>query len=179
MKLSNTDHSFTLALLFVLSWVESVIMWKQIFHEHSGFSVWCISLLAYMSQMGWFVCWNKENKEKRVTWTWWRHEMETFLRYWPFVRGICRTLVNFPCKGQWRGALMFSLTCTWINDWVNNSEAGDLRCHCTHYDIIVMDLSYFIACWHKSDIFHDSQTNMFKINLCPWTDITWVLWHRK
>ena len=26
----------------------------------------------------------------------------------------------------------------WINGWVNNREAGDLRCHCTHYDIIVM-----------------------------------------
>ena len=105
----------------------------------------------------------------------WKH----FLRYWPFVRGICRTLVNSPHKGQGCGALMFSLTCAWINDWVNNSEAGDLRRHHAHHDVIVMDLSYFIACWHKSDNFHDSQTNMFKINLCPWTDITWVLWHRK
>ena len=25
-----------------------------------------------------------------------------------------------------------------ISVWVNNGEAGDLRCHCTHYDIIVM-----------------------------------------
>ena len=24
------------------------------------------------------------------------------------------------------------------NDWVNNLEAGDLRCHRAHYDIIVM-----------------------------------------
>ena len=30
-------------------------------------------------------------------------------------------------KCQWRGALMFSLTCTWINGWVNNRDAGDLR----------------------------------------------------
>ena len=27
-------------------------------------------------------------------------------------------------KGQWRGTLMFSLTCAWINGWVNNREAG-------------------------------------------------------
>ena len=32
-----------------------------------------------------------------------------FPRYWPFVRGIHRSLVNSPHKGQWRGALMFSL----------------------------------------------------------------------
>ena len=24
------------------------------------------------------------------------------------------------------------------NNWVNNCEAGDLRCHCAHYDVIVM-----------------------------------------
>ena len=27
--------------------------------------------------------------------------------YWPFVRGIPRSPVNSPHKGQWRGALMF------------------------------------------------------------------------
>ena len=35
--------------------------------------------------------------------------------------------VNSPHKGQWRGALMFSLICVWMNNWVNNREAGDLR----------------------------------------------------
>ena len=64
----------------------------------------------------------------------WKH----FPRYWPFVRGIHRSPVNFPHKGQWRGALMFSLICTWINDWVNNREAGDLSRYQGHYDVIVM-----------------------------------------
>ena len=41
-------------------------------------------------------------------------------------------------KGQRRGALMFSLICVWINGWVNNRDAGDLRRHRTHYDVIVM-----------------------------------------
>ena len=26
----------------------------------------------------------------------------------------------------------------WINGWVNNCEAGDLKRHCVHYDVIVM-----------------------------------------
>ena len=64
----------------------------------------------------------------------WKH----FPRYWPFVRGIHRSPVNSPHKAQWRGALMLSLICAWINDWVNAREAGDLRRHCTHYDVIVM-----------------------------------------
>ena len=46
--------------------------------------------------------------------------------------------MNSPHKGQWRGALMFSLICAWINGWVNNREAGDLRCHRAHYDVSVM-----------------------------------------
>ena len=64
----------------------------------------------------------------------WKH----FPRYWPLVRGIHRSSVNFPHKGQWRGALMFSLIFAWINGWVNNSEAGDLSVHRVHYDVIMM-----------------------------------------
>ena len=43
-----------------------------------------------------------------------------------------------PHKGRWRGVLMFSLICDWINGWVNNLEAGDLRRHRAHYDATVM-----------------------------------------
>ena len=64
----------------------------------------------------------------------WKH----FPRYWPFVRGIHRSTVNSPHKGQWRGALMFSLIWVWINGWVNNRETGDLRRNRAHYDVIVM-----------------------------------------
>ena len=46
---------------------------------------------------------------------------------------------TFPAKGQWHGALMFSLICAWINGWVNNREAVDLRRYRAHYDITVME----------------------------------------
>ena len=64
----------------------------------------------------------------------WKH----FPRYCPFVRGIHRSPVNSPRKSQWRGALMFSLICARIKGWVNNGEAGDMRRHRAHYDVIVM-----------------------------------------
>ena len=64
----------------------------------------------------------------------WKH----FLRYWRFERGIHRSPVNSPHKGQWRGALMLSLIWAWINRWVNNRKAGDLRRYRAHYDVIVM-----------------------------------------
>ena len=66
----------------------------------------------------------------------WKH----FQRYWLFVRGIHRSPVNSPHKGQWRGAMKFSLICTWINVWVNNRKAGDLRRNRAHYDITVMSI---------------------------------------
>ena len=53
----------------------------------------------------------------------------------------------FLTKKQWRGALMFSLICTWTNSWVNNRDAGDwiLRCHHIHYDTTVMQKGHFIS----------------------------------
>ena len=74
----------------------------------------------------------------------WKH----FPRYWPFVRGIHLSPVNSPHKGQWRGALMFTLICARINVWVNNREAGDLRRNRVHYDVIVMMCMCGCKCMH-------------------------------
>ena len=71
----------------------------------------------------------------------WKH----FPRYWPFVRGIHRWPVNSPHKGQWRGALMFSLICVWINGWVNSRDAGDLRRYRAHYDVTMMKSWGFLS----------------------------------
>ena len=69
--------------------------------------------------------------------------------------------MNSPAKGQWRGALMFSLILAWINTWVNNRKAGDLRRHCTHCDVIVMkhiipienhEQQYLIQNHQRSDV---------------------------
>ena len=66
--------------------------------------------------------------------------METF----PALLAICAG--NSP-------ALIFSLICTWINGWVNNGDAGDLRRHRAHYDVIViwMEMSFknkiYICLW--------------------------------
>ena len=81
--------------------------------------------------------------------TWWRHQMETFSALLALYAGNSPVPVNSPHKDQWRGALMFSLICAWINDWVNNREAGDLRRQHGHYDVIVMILSDRMATsWH-------------------------------
>ena len=86
----------------------------------------------------------------------WKH----FPLYWPFVRGIHRGPVNSTHKGQWRGALMFSLIYVWIHGWVNNRDAGDLRrakvgvpnsytprAICKAYPSIRSPTSWKWACW--------------------------------
>ena len=92
----------------------------------------------------------------------WKH----IPRYWPFVRGIQRWPMNSPHKGQRRGAfgIFFDLR---INGLVNNREAGDLRRHCAHYDVIVMDIIqstilislHRLGCTlHSSRYYHIQQT---------------------
>ena len=98
----------------------------------------------------------------------WKH----FPRYWPFVRGIHRSPVNSPHKGQWRGALMFSFICAWINRWVNNREAGDLRRYRAHYIVIVMNNrqrnSYGIFIWRDDENWPLSAMNVSLWNI-KWT----------
>ena len=61
-----------------------------------------------------------------------------FPRYWPFVWGIHRSLLNSPHKGQWRGALMVSLICAaWTDGCVNTRDAGDLWRYRVHYVIVM------------------------------------------
>ena len=57
---------------------------------------------------------------------------------WGFSALLALCVGNSPIKGQWRGALIFSLICAWMNDWVNDREAGDLERHRGHYDVTVM-----------------------------------------
>ena len=85
----------------------------------------------------------------------WKH----FPHHWSFVWGIHRSPVNSRYKGHWRGALMFSLICARINDWVNNREAGDLRRYRTHYNIIVMMLP-LLRTWPNDILTDDSSAQM-------------------
>ena len=73
-----------------------------------------------------------------LLYSWWRHQMETSSALLVICAGNSPATVKSPLKGQWRGALMFSLIWTWINGWVNNREAGDLRRYRAHYDVSVM-----------------------------------------
>ena len=88
---------------------------------------------------------NRTSHDDFIRWT-------HFPRCRPFVRGIHRSPVNSPLNGQWRGALMFSLICVWINGWVNNCEVGDLRRYRAHYDVTLMH------CWREANTYQHWNT---------------------
>ena len=95
-------------------------------------------------------------------------QLEHFPRYWPFVWGIHRSPVNSPHKGQWRGALVFYLTCDWLNGWVNNREAGDLRRHRTHYGVTVMYIVHNARYALKMTFVHQWLSAAYSYNYIFW-----------
>ena len=90
--------------------------------------------------------------------TWWRHQMEAFSASLAICAGNSPVPVEFPHKGQWHRVLMFSLICVWINGWVNNRKAGDLRRYRGHYDVTVMILfHFFLIFWQFTAPFKTNQ----------------------
>ena len=64
---------------------------------------------------------------------------------------IFRVTGNSPVTG----ALMFSLICAWINNWVKNREADDLRRHRGHYDVTVIENQWDAIYWCKHHHYKD------------------------
>ena len=85
---------------------------------------------------------------------------------------IFRSPMNSPHKGQWRWALKFSLICVWINGWVNNHEAGDLRRYRARYDVTDMNprLTVNIAIVNESK----NETNFIFRSCCIYNIIPYI-----
>ena len=64
--------------------------------------------------------------------------METFSTLLTLCAGNSTVTGEFPPQRPMTRSLMFSLIYVWMNRWVNNREAGDLRHPRAHYDVIVM-----------------------------------------
>ena len=77
-----------------------------------------------------------ESRQKQTAW--WRHQMETFSAL------LAIRAENSPVPrwipAQWAVTRSFGVIFdrVWINGWVNNLQAGDLRRYRAHYDVIVM-----------------------------------------
>ena len=85
-----------------------------------SYQVYQLSVVWYSDKMSTFNgVWNSQSgRSTHLIVIKWKH----FPRYWLFVRGIQRSPVSSPDKGQWRGALVFYSIFVWINGSVNNRE---------------------------------------------------------
>ena len=71
----------------------------------------------------------------------WKHDgvikWKPFPCYWSFVRGIHRSPVDSPHKGQGRKALVFSLMFAWRNGSAHSRNAGESKRNGLHCDVTV------------------------------------------
>ena len=74
--------------------------------------------------------WQKATDTAHRHFPWLRHQMETF----SVLLALC--VGNSPVTGEFPSQR--PVICAWINGWLNNREAGDLRRHRAHYDVTVM-----------------------------------------
>ena len=107
------------------------ILYLKIFSRQFRNQIFWGIFHCYESYLLWVRCYAKHvhNHGDVIKWKY-------FPRYWLFMRGIHRSPVNSPHKGQWRGALMFSLICAWINDWWFETPSRPLLRHC---DILLIN----------------------------------------
>ena len=107
--------------------------------------------------------------DQRCWFTWWRHQMGTFSALLAFCAGNSPVTGEFPSQRPVTRSLMFSLICAWINGWVNNREAGDLRRHCAHYDVNAIRHIYP---W-RADLFHRKNYDCI---FCPFSVLRQRRW---
>ena len=73
--------------------------------------------------------------------SWWRHQVEPFSALLAFCAGNSPVTGEFPAQRSVTRSfdVFFDLRLRpWTNSWANNGDAGDLRRHRAHYDVIVM-----------------------------------------
>ena len=84
------------------------------------------------------MAWCRQGTSHYRSQAWWRHQIETFSALLDICAGNSPVTVEFPSQRPVTRNFDISLIYAWINGWVNNREAGDLRRHGVHYDVIVM-----------------------------------------
>ena len=65
--------------------------------------------------------------------------METLSALLALCAGNSPVSGEFPAQRPVTRSFDVSLICVWMNIWVNNREAGDLRRHHSHYDVTLME----------------------------------------
>ena len=60
---------------------------------------------------------------------------------------LCGEFIGPRTEASYAELWCFLCSATWINDWVKNREAGELRRHRSHYDVIVIIFNHLSPNW--------------------------------
>ena len=95
---------------------------------------------------------------------WWRHQMKSFSASLAICTGNSPVTGEFLAQRPVTRSFDVFFDLRWINRWVNNDEAGDLRRYRTHYDVIVIvdkmsESLWFVSCRPA----------------CKWSTLLWPL----
>ena len=81
--------------------------------------------------------------------SWCRHQMETFSALLALCAGNSPVTGEFPAQRSVTQSFDVFLMYAWINCWVNNREADDLRRYRAQYDVTVMLTRQCGHCQHR------------------------------
>ena len=102
----------------------------------------------------------------------WKH----FPRYWPFYAGNSPVSGEFPAQRPVTRSFDAFLICAWINAWVNNREAGDLRRYRAHYDVTVMSNDGSVSVMWSRLLIVDKLLTRFEFHQRQKCDIKKLVW---
>ena len=129
-----TDNKMNVSIILLVNMSKSYSHAVVIYSECEQFSNSILALcerFTVSGSVGWY--------HTMYLWlSWWRHQMETFFALLALCAGNS-PVTDAPVT---RSVGVFFI-CAWINYWVKNREADDLRCHHAHYDVIVMSSDCF------------------------------------
>ena len=100
--------------------------------------------------------------------SWWCHQMETFSALLALCEGNPPVTGGFPSQRPVARSVDVFFICAWTNGWVNNRDAGDLRRHRAHYDVLVTKAIYSERGSNEHD-FNMLKAKMYShLNLKSW-----------
>ena len=146
----------------ILHWAAYIWHWRRVLD--GGDTRTCLCALA----AGWYCSSAGNHHEVEVLSAWWSMMTSSngnlFRVAGPFHRSPVDLPVDSLHKGQWRGALMYSVICAWTNAWANNRDAGDLRWYRAHNDVTLMQsgvsvnpISQLFSCYQDGVTIWDSR----------------------
>ena len=101
-----------------------------------------VNILGHLWFRSWFVaCLPVNVRDGVYCVTWWRHQMETFSMLLAICAGNSPVTNEFPSQRLVTRSFGVFFICAWINCWVHNREAADMRRHRANYDVTVMSLN--------------------------------------